>query len=123
MNKESAWILICIVSKNFDKTLDLKREFNVAVWRHKQRTPSNDDHHMPLEVLLNKRANRRWYSLAYTALHNYDYDHTKQTLRVHFIIDKSPLGALENDGDTTTWNQIFYASLKLATDGELFPWT
>jgi len=48
MNKEIACIMICIVSKNFAKTLDMKREFDVTVWRHKQRTPSNDDHHTPL---------------------------------------------------------------------------
>jgi len=30
------------------KTLDWKREFNVAVWRHKQRTASNNDHRTPL---------------------------------------------------------------------------
>ena len=40
--------MICIVSKNFAKTLDLKREFDVTVWRHKQRTPSNNDHYKPL---------------------------------------------------------------------------
>jgi len=31
--------------------LHWKRElhkFNVAVWRHKQRTPSNNDHHTPM---------------------------------------------------------------------------
>jgi len=27
--------MICIVSKNFAKTLDLKREFDVTMWRHK----------------------------------------------------------------------------------------
>ena len=48
MNKESACIMICIVSKNCAKTLDLKRESDVTVWRHKQRTPSNNDHHTPL---------------------------------------------------------------------------
>jgi len=34
--------------KNFAKTLDLKREFDVTVWRHKQCTPSNNDHHTRL---------------------------------------------------------------------------
>jgi len=34
--------------KNFAKTLDLKLEFDVAVWRHKQRTTSNNDHRTPL---------------------------------------------------------------------------
>ena len=40
--------MICIVSKNFAKSLDLKHEFDVTVWRHKQRTPSNNDHRTPL---------------------------------------------------------------------------
>jgi len=31
MNKESACIMIRIVSKNFGKTLDLKHEFDVTV--------------------------------------------------------------------------------------------
>jgi len=31
MNKENACIMICIVSKNFAKTLYLKREFDVGV--------------------------------------------------------------------------------------------
>jgi len=31
MNKESACIMICIMSKNFAKTLHLKRELNVTV--------------------------------------------------------------------------------------------
>jgi len=48
MNKESACTMICIVSKNFAKTLGLKREFDVTLWRHKQRTPGNNDQHSPL---------------------------------------------------------------------------
>jgi len=36
--------MICIVAKNFAKTLDLKRDFDVT----KQRTPSNNDYHTPL---------------------------------------------------------------------------
>jgi len=43
------------VSKNFAKTLDLKREFDVTVWRHKQRTPSNNDFHTPLLLLFLRR--------------------------------------------------------------------
>jgi len=31
--------------KNVAKTLHLQRELNVTVWRHKQRTRSNNDHH------------------------------------------------------------------------------
>ena len=58
MNKESACIVMCIVSKNFAKALDLKREFDVAVWRHKHRTPSNNDHHTPLPFVLNHREPR-----------------------------------------------------------------
>jgi len=42
--------MMCIVSKNLAKTLDLKREFYVAVWRHKQGTPNNNDHHTPLKI-------------------------------------------------------------------------
>jgi len=42
MNKESAWTMICIVSKKFAKTLDLKREFDVTNSAH----PTN--RHMPL---------------------------------------------------------------------------
>jgi len=40
--------MICIVSKKLAKMLDLKREFDVTVRRHTQRTPSNNDHHTPL---------------------------------------------------------------------------
>jgi len=40
-----------IVSTNFAKTLDWKREFNIAVWRHKQRIPSNNDRQTPLVKL------------------------------------------------------------------------
>jgi len=31
MNKDSAWVMICIVSKDVAKTLDLKCEFDVKV--------------------------------------------------------------------------------------------
>jgi len=31
--------------KNVSKTLDLKHEFGVTMWRHKQRTTSNNDLH------------------------------------------------------------------------------
>jgi len=34
MKKESACIIICIVSKNFAKTLDLKHEFDVTNSAH-----------------------------------------------------------------------------------------
>jgi len=51
-NKENALQLrIGIASTNFAKTLDRKCEFNVAVWRHKHRPPSNNDHHTPLSLL------------------------------------------------------------------------
>jgi len=50
MNKESACIMMCVVLKNFAKMLDLKREFDLTVCRHKQRTPSNNEHHTPLQM-------------------------------------------------------------------------
>ena len=37
-----------VVSTNFAKTLVCKREYDVILWRHKQRVSSNNDHHMPL---------------------------------------------------------------------------
>ena len=37
-----------IMSTNFAKTLIWKHEYDVKVWRHKQRTPNANDHHMPL---------------------------------------------------------------------------
>ena len=36
------------MSKNFAKTLVWKHEYDVILWRHTQRTPNADDHHMPL---------------------------------------------------------------------------
>jgi len=36
-----------IVSTNFVKTLVLKQEYDVKLWRHKQRTPNTNDHHVP----------------------------------------------------------------------------
>jgi len=32
--------------------LDLKREIDVALWRHKERTPSINDHHTPLKPIV-----------------------------------------------------------------------
>jgi len=37
-----------IVSANFAKTLVWKREHDVVLWRHNQRTSSNNDYHTPL---------------------------------------------------------------------------
>jgi len=37
-----------IMSTNFAKTLVWKHEYDVKLWRHKQRTPNTNDHHMPL---------------------------------------------------------------------------
>jgi len=54
--------MICIASTNFAKTLDWKREFNVAVWRHKQRTPSNNDHHTPLHFTLSFKCGNKFIS-------------------------------------------------------------
>jgi len=38
-----------IVSKNVAKTLGWKLEYHVKSWRYKQRTPSNNERHTPLE--------------------------------------------------------------------------
>ena len=37
-----------IMSTNFAKTSVWKHAFDVKLWRHKQRTPNTNDHHMPL---------------------------------------------------------------------------
>jgi len=37
-----------IMSTNFAKTLVWKHEYDVKLWRHKQRTLNTNDHHMPL---------------------------------------------------------------------------
>jgi len=37
-----------IVSTNFAKALLWKHEYDVKLWRHKQRTPNTNDHHVPL---------------------------------------------------------------------------
>jgi len=37
-----------IVSTNFAKTLVWKHANDVKLWRHKQRTPNANDHHMTL---------------------------------------------------------------------------
>ena len=36
------------MSTKFAKTLVWKYEHNVELWRHKQRKPNTNDHHMPL---------------------------------------------------------------------------
>jgi len=33
---------------NFAKTLVRKQEYGVKLWRHKQRTPNTNNHHLPL---------------------------------------------------------------------------
>jgi len=38
--------------KKFANTLDLKHEFDVTPWRHKQRIPIDNDHHTPLLISL-----------------------------------------------------------------------
>jgi len=40
--------------KNLAKTLVWKHEYGVKLWRHKQRTPNTNDHHMPLNNPLMK---------------------------------------------------------------------
>jgi len=37
-----------IMSRNFARTLVWKHEYDVKLWRHKQRTPNTNDHHMSL---------------------------------------------------------------------------
>jgi len=37
-----------IMSTNFSKTLVWKHEYDVKLWRHKERTPNTNDHRMPL---------------------------------------------------------------------------
>ena len=37
-----------IMSTNFTKTLVWKYDYDAKLWRHKQRTPNTNDHHMPL---------------------------------------------------------------------------
>ena len=37
-----------VVSTNFAKTLICKREYDVILWRHKQRISNNSDHYTPL---------------------------------------------------------------------------
>jgi len=37
-----------VVSTNFAKTLICKREYDVILWRHKQRISNNNDHKTPL---------------------------------------------------------------------------
>jgi len=44
-----------IVSTNFTKTLVWKHEYDVQLWRHKQRTRNRNDHHMPLNEPLPPR--------------------------------------------------------------------
>jgi len=39
------------MSTNFAKTLVWKHEYDVKLWRHKQRTPNTNDHSMPLNEL------------------------------------------------------------------------
>ena len=64
MNKESACIMVCIVSANFAKTLDLKCEFDVTLWRHKQRTPINYDHHNATGIDISKCRGQAYDSAA-----------------------------------------------------------
>jgi len=37
-----------IMSTNFAKSLVWKHEYDARLWRHKDRTPQTNDHHMPL---------------------------------------------------------------------------
>jgi len=37
-----------IMSTNFAQTLVWKQEYDVKLWRRKQRTSNTNDHHMPL---------------------------------------------------------------------------
>jgi len=37
-----------IMSTNFVKMLVWKDEYDVKLWRHKERTANTNDHHMPL---------------------------------------------------------------------------
>jgi len=37
-----------IMSTNFAKTLFWKQDYDVKLWRHKQRTPNTNDYPMPL---------------------------------------------------------------------------
>jgi len=39
------------MSTNFAKTLVWKYDDDVKLWRHKQRTPNTNDHHMPLNEI------------------------------------------------------------------------
>jgi len=39
-----------IMSTNFAKTLVWKHEYDVELWRHKDRTPQTTNHHMPLKI-------------------------------------------------------------------------
>jgi len=51
------------MSTNVAKTLVWKHEYDVKWWRHKQRTPNTNDHHMPLiETLAVKIFCRRHWS-------------------------------------------------------------
>jgi len=51
-----------IVSTNFTKMLVWKYECDVKLWRHKQRTPNTNDHHMPLkEPQMKIFCVRHWY--------------------------------------------------------------
>jgi len=43
-----------VLLTNFTKILDYKGVYNVVVWRHKQRTPSNNDQRTPLVSILSK---------------------------------------------------------------------
>jgi len=42
------------MSTNFAKTLVWKREYEVKLRRHQQRTPNTNDNHMPLNETLNQ---------------------------------------------------------------------
>ena len=36
-----------IMSKKFAKTLVCRHDYGAKLWRHKERTPNTNDHHMP----------------------------------------------------------------------------
>jgi len=40
------------MSTNFAKTLVWKHEYDVKLWRHKQRSPNKSDHHMSMNEIL-----------------------------------------------------------------------
>ena len=61
------------MSRNFAKTLVWKLDYDVILWRHKQRTPNTNDYPMPLNETPHEKFLRTPLNLLFTSLFTSSY--------------------------------------------------